>query len=259
MAIRRRVLCIAGMHRSGTSLTASWLQGCGLAIDNGRLLGAAAHNPRGHFEDWDLLAYHRQAITAQVQNSNGWKAFERRPLRFDWSSRAGLALEVAKRTIKYPTWGFKDPRSALFLDEWRWLVPGIRTLIVWRPAFEVVTSLERRSLEASRQGKHAEQLHVAADEGLLIWRAYNGVLLDYARRHPRTTIVTSLLTLLADDRSVFDRINALLGKRLSYSPLSRYADHELLHMGSGPADPLEHELAGISLRPLSSAPQQTFV
>jgi hypothetical protein len=115
-------------------------------------------------------------------------------------------------------------------------------------------SLERRSLRASHQGRHAAQLHVAADEGLLIWRAYNGVLLDYARRHPRTTIVTSLATLLANDRAVFDRINALVGRRLSYSPLSLYTDSELLHTESGPADPLEHQLADISLDLLPLAP-----
>ena len=243
---RRRVLNITGMHRSGTSLTASWLQGCGLVIDNGRLLGASAHNTRGHFEDSDLVEHHSHAIIAQVCNSSGWKTVEPRALRFQWRSRASLALEIAKRMMKYPTWGFKDPRSALFLDEWRWLAPGIRTLIVWRPACEVVMSLERRSFKASRDGKHAAKLLVAPDEGLLIWRAYNTLLLDYARRHPRTTLVTSLATLLAGDRAVFNRINTLLDSRLSYTPLSLYADAELLHGDRGPADPLEHQLAAIS-------------
>lgn len=244
--IRRRVLSITGMHRSGTSLTASWLQGCGLVIHNGRLLGPSAHNTQGHFEDSDLLEHHSHAITAQVSNSSGWKVLEPRPLRFHWRSRAGLAIEVAKRMMKYPTWGFKDPRSSLFLEEWRWLAPGIRTLIVWRPASEVVMSLERRSSAASRDRKHAGKLRVEPDEGLLIWRAYNTLLLDYAIRHPRTTIVTSLAALLAGDRAVFDRINRLLDSRLSYSPLSLYANPELLHGERGPADPLEHELAAVS-------------
>jgi hypothetical protein len=107
-------------------------------------------------------------------------------------------------------------------------------------------SLERRSFAASRDRKHAEKLRVEPGEGLLIWRAYNTLLLDYAIRHPRTTIVTSLAALLAGDRAVFDRINGLLDLRLSYSPLSLYANPELLHSESGPADPLERKLAAIS-------------
>ena len=48
------ILTIAGMHRSGTSLAASWLQGCGLVIDNGNLIPPHPDNPKGFFEDRDF-------------------------------------------------------------------------------------------------------------------------------------------------------------------------------------------------------------
>jgi hypothetical protein len=243
---RRRVLCITGMHRSGTSLTASWLQGCGLVIDNGRLLGPATGNERGHYEDLDIVDFQREAITAQVRESNGWKVHEGRPLHFSWRTRARLAVAVSRRMIKYPTWGFKDPRSALFLNDWRRLVPGIRTLIVWRPASDVAMSLERRASKAATNPKPNRKLSVASGEGLVIWRAYNRLLLDYARQHERTTIVTSLAALIANDRAVFERVNTLLDDRLSYAPLSSYAQDEMLHSDAGPADPMERELTAIS-------------
>jgi hypothetical protein len=242
----RRVLCITGMHRSGTSLTASWLQGCGLVIDNGRLLGACTGNERGHYEDLDIVDFQGRAIAAQVCESNGWKVHEGRPLHFSWRTRARLAVEVSRRMIKYPTWGFKDPRSALFLNEWSRLVPGIRTLIVWRPASEVARSLERRSSKAASNPKPNHKVFVASGEGLLIWRAYNRLLLDYARQHQRTTIVTSLAALLANDRAVFERVNKLLDDRLSYAPLSSYTEDELLHSDAGPPEPMERELTAIS-------------
>jgi len=234
------------MHRSGTSLTASWLQGCGLVIDNGRLLGAAGGNERGHYEDLDFLDFHRDAIAAQVRDSNGWKVHEGRPLHFSWRTRARLTVEVSRRMIKYPTWGFKDPRSTLFLNDWRRLVPGIRTLIVWRPASDVAMSLERRASKATSKPQPNLKVSVASGEGLLIWRAYNSLLLDYARQHQRTTVVTSLAALLANDRAVFERVNKLLDDRLSYAPLSSYADGELLHSAGGPAEPMERELTAIS-------------
>jgi hypothetical protein len=240
---RPRVLCITGMHRSATSLTASWLQGCGLVIDNGRLLGPATGNERGHFEDLDIFSLQSAAIAAQVSESNGWRVIDPVPLSFPWRVRATAAREVGRRMVKYPTWGFKDPRSSLFLDEWRRLIPGMATLIVWRPAAEVVDSLERRSMESN----DSFDVRVEPGEAYAIWRAYNTVLLDYARRHPRTTVVTSMEGLLRDDRAVFDAINGLLGDRLEYQPLTTFADESLLHHKPSAQDPIEVALASLSV------------
>jgi hypothetical protein len=231
------------MHRSATSLTASWLQGCGLVIDNGRLLGPGTGNERGHFEDLDIFRLQSAAIAARVPGSNGWRVSDPAQLRFPWRIRATAAREVARRMLKYPTWGFKDPRSTVFLDEWRRLVPGMATLIVWRPAAEVVASLERRSMESNG----SFDVRVEPGEAHAIWRAYNTVLLEHARRHPRTTVVTSMAGLLRDDRVVFDAVNRLLGDRLEYQPLTTFADGSLLHHESSEQDPIEVALASLSV------------
>ena len=76
-------------------------------------------------------------------------------------------------------------------------------------------SLERRASKAATNDKPNRKLSVASGEGLVIWRAYNRLLLDYARQHERTTIVTSLAALIANDRAVFERVNTLLDDRLS--------------------------------------------
>ena len=47
-------ICLAGMHRSGTSLTASWLSSCGLPLYLNQTWGASPGNPKGHFEDVDF-------------------------------------------------------------------------------------------------------------------------------------------------------------------------------------------------------------
>ena len=53
----RNVFIIAGMHRSGTSLTAALLQNVGVDIGQ-RLMGASYSNSKGHFENLDFVEFH---------------------------------------------------------------------------------------------------------------------------------------------------------------------------------------------------------
>ncbi len=48
-----RPVVIAGMHRSGTSLVASYLSSLGIGLGD-RLLSADANNRHGYFEDADF-------------------------------------------------------------------------------------------------------------------------------------------------------------------------------------------------------------
>jgi hypothetical protein len=68
-----KVLCIAGMHRSGTSLVTSWLQRCGLQIDDGQLLAANTGNPTGHFEDIEFnIVSLCDVVTPEAQYRKMW-------------------------------------------------------------------------------------------------------------------------------------------------------------------------------------------
>ena len=67
------VLCISGMHRSGTSLTASWLEYCDFLLHDGLLLEPDNANPKGYYEDLDFVQLHEDAIQAIDSNADGWK------------------------------------------------------------------------------------------------------------------------------------------------------------------------------------------
>jgi hypothetical protein len=120
---RELVLCV-GMHRSGTSLTASLLQAIGLPLP-GNLIAADVANPSGYFEN-------RSVVEAQEQLL--------RDLGVWWPSEAashGLP-EVLQQTPAYRAhveWlttylaeifrgqnsqlAIKDPRTSLLLPAWR--------------------------------------------------------------------------------------------------------------------------------------------
>ncbi|NJK60916.1 MAG: hypothetical protein HC918_12650, partial [Oscillatoriales cyanobacterium SM2_1_8] len=65
-------LVVAGMHRSGTSLTASLLQTLGTHLGQ-TLVAADRHNPKGYFEDLDFVTLQRQMLTAACPvDDGGW-------------------------------------------------------------------------------------------------------------------------------------------------------------------------------------------
>ena len=64
-------LVLCGMHRSGTSLTASLLATAGLHLGED-LLAASSGNQRGHFEDLEILTFHRNVLVANGLLSEGY-------------------------------------------------------------------------------------------------------------------------------------------------------------------------------------------
>lgn len=66
-----KCLIIVGMHRSGTSFTASVLKKAGLNIGD-KLLAAAEGNEFGHFENIDFYDFHIRVLSQQNYNKDGW-------------------------------------------------------------------------------------------------------------------------------------------------------------------------------------------
>jgi hypothetical protein len=211
------------MHRSGTSLFASWLQRCGLVIADRGLHPATAGNDLGHFEDVEFERLNRRAILRACEGSRGWVLPHAVDLHFSWRERSDARRLIRRRSRKYSVWGWKDPRSSLFLEEYERLIPGLKVCALWRPEAEVVDSLLRRAAVTENP-----QMLVTAEEALQCWRTYNGCIARYAAERPEV-LVLPLHALLDDDRATFDRVNRLLDGRLRYVPLRTVYDERLLH------------------------------
>lgn len=135
------VLVIAGMHRSGTSLITHWLHECGLQVGE-RLVGAGTGNVEGHFEDEDFFALHQQILVDNGAHPDGLGP----PATMTPNPReqAEMRALIAARNASHPQWGWKEPRTCLFLETYSALLPQAKYLVLLRDSEEVVHSLLKR-------------------------------------------------------------------------------------------------------------------
>jgi O-antigen biosynthesis protein len=173
-----RVLLLAGMHRSGTSMIANLLQTAGVDMGDEQLAPDIG-NPQGYFEDAVVQTFHREQM-AKAGITDGFTVSEDQvPIAVDDGARERAREIIASRGPK-ELWGWKDPRTALFLDLWGELLPDAKFLFVFRPPIAVLDSLMRR---ASNETVNADPA-----TGLVLWRLYNSEMLRFSNAHPERSM-----------------------------------------------------------------------
>ncbi len=202
-------LVIGGMHRSGTSLTASIMAAAGVHLGD-ELMAPAASNPKGHFEDLEFYELHQRILAAAGLSMEGFTC--QAAIDVPATARAEAADLVRRRRSANRTWGWKDPRTVLFLDFWAEMVPEARWLFVVRPPEEVIDSLFRRGDTA---------FVVNPRHAVDVWVAYSRRILDFVRRNPERATVVDVARVVADPAGLVRRASDLLGTELTI-PTSTY-------------------------------------
>ena len=112
-------VCVAGMHRSGTSMVARILSECGVYLgESDELLPPAKDNVAGHFEHQefvqlndDVLATLGGAWDVVPPRYAIWRRRRLEPLR-------ARAASLVERMRPHAPWRWKDPRTSLTLPFW---------------------------------------------------------------------------------------------------------------------------------------------
>ncbi len=209
---KQRVVIITGMHRSGTSLISNLLQKAGVNIGD-NLLGPDRGNLRGHFEDADFYHFHERALsrfgqTLLVQTPAALGEIT--------PTETEEALKLIKKRSNYQMWGWKDPRTALFLDFWRSALPQACYIFIYRHPIEVTLSLLRR-------GSDLEAV-VEPLIGLRTWQVYNQAILNFYQKHSELCLLVHISGFTTNIKASTE----LVAKKLSL-PLCSEGTQTLYH------------------------------
>ena len=141
--MQNRTLIILGMHRSGTSLITSWLHKCGLEVGES-LMEAGVGNIEGHFEDTEFYKMHMEILRDNNLNDSG--IIDQSVDHISSYHKEKIKSIIRVKNRLFGQWGWKDPRTCLFLKHYRELLPQAYYLVVVRDYHSVVVSLLKRTL-----------------------------------------------------------------------------------------------------------------
>ena len=187
-----KVLVCTGFHRSATSATANYLYDAGLPLGQNLMPGAIS-NPKGHFEDLDVVNLHDEQL---AQSATSWQFNDECELQ---STPGFLSSYIAMRNKQAPHWGVKDPRACLFLNEWhKALDKNGCFLFVARHWSSCVESLLHRhskdfahnipNLNADNAGmKFWLQPELAAR----MWLSYNQRIINFVKANKNVSLIVT--------------------------------------------------------------------
>ena len=159
-----RLICILGMHRSGTSCVTGSLQQAGLFLGNCHTWNP--HNKKGNRENQDFVDLNDAVLAA---NDGAW---DKPPRRSVWSpDQLASASALLEDNFGKSPLGFKDPRTLLVVEGWKQVFPEIQFVGVVRHPNAVAQSLQKRG-------------DMPSARALALWYAYNRVLLKEYRKRP---------------------------------------------------------------------------
>ena len=205
-AVYPPALGISGMHRSGTSLTASIVAAAGIHLGD-ELMAAGSGNPRGHFEDLAFYQLHQRILAANGLSLEGFTCHE--TIVVPPAARAEATELIGRRRANARPWGWKDPRTVLMLDFWAELLPEACWLFVVRPPENVVDALFRRGDPA---------FIVNPRHAIDVWVAYNRRILEFVHRNRNRAAVVDLDQVVADPAGLVATVANLLGTVLTPPP-----------------------------------------
>lgn len=184
-------LIITGMHRSGTSLMASLFQSAGLNIGK-NLLKAYKGNSKGHFENLDFFNFHRSVLHSQGINPDGWTLKDKILLN---PNQVQEAIGILEKNAISEFWGWKDPRTTLFLNFWYSLLPQAYFIFIYRHPLEVVDSLYRRNSDPIFNNK--------PNLAIEMWLHYNQKIVDFCNLNSDKCLLININQInLASERAI---------------------------------------------------------
>jgi hypothetical protein len=173
-----RLVCVLGMHRSGTSVITRMLNVLGVYLGpNERLMKPQEANPKGYWEH-QMITDLNDAILTRL----GGSCYEPPTFFPGWERAAELAdLRRKARAVIHEDfataecWGWKDPRTCLTLPFWQRLSPPTRYVVCLRNPVDVAHSLHRRD-------------GFSGEKSTRLWLTYLASALAHTAGHPRLLV-----------------------------------------------------------------------
>ena len=236
------VVCILGMHRSGTSMLSHWLQSMGLPIGID-LLRADFSNQKGHFEDTEFLTLHKQLLE-EVDFDNSGLFVDSTP-RLNGRQNEKIKKLIEKKSKLNSQWGWKEPRTCLFLSAYLSVIPQLNLLTIIRDYRQTISSLLYRDVlrvKALKYGGVRRRLNWELRKNGIIKSVirnnyenyerstiiyYDNILKALRASENSNCLVLEFRDLLNHDQNIYNYLTSQWNLKLDYLPFARIYDDKV--------------------------------
>ena len=212
--IPQNIIICTGFHRSGTSAMANYLSNSGVHM-GGDLVAAHISNIKGHYEDLKAVQLHDEQLRGVDSN---WQFHDEVTLCLKSGFLSGY---INERSAQNNSWGVKDPRICLFLDEWYRTLGDVASFVFivrhWSGCIESLLNRHSRELAYGLMDVNDENPHLKIwaqpDIAAKAWLAYNKRLIKFAKAHPDKVILCTQRALF-EGAPLIECINTRFGFEL---------------------------------------------
>lgn len=210
-----RLICVLGMHRSGTSCLTGSLQDAGLFL--GECHTWNPFNRKGNRENQQFVVLNDAILAA---NNGAWNKPPRKAIWHPEHEEQARDLLHAHKDVA--ALGFKDPRTLLVLEGWKRIYPAIEFIGIVRHPNAVAQSLENRE-------------RMPRSQALSLWYKYNKLLYKESKRSAFPMLCFD------EDEGVFHQKLDTAVQELNLGGEKkdqRFYDDELRTSNNGPQNPV---------------------
>jgi hypothetical protein len=196
------IVCILGMHRSGTSLVSRVLNVLGVYLGpEEHLMRPGSDNPAGYWESRPIKQINDEILSIL---GGSWQEPPTLPAGWERSPELASSRHRAREVIEgdfssSELWGFKDPRNSLTLPFWQRILDPMRYVICLRNPLDVAASARAR-----------EDDRVGFEQGITLWLIYVRAALAATAGHPRHLVFYE--DLMADPEPVVRELARFIGR-----------------------------------------------
>ena len=208
-------IVLTGMHRSGTSLFARYMQQCGMHIGTNLLQEGRA----GHSENRDFLMLH-----VKIMQREKIHVFDlQKPIRTSPQDKLD-AKKIYNKYANMPLWGFKDPRTCLFLDFWNQVNNTLKFIFIYRNPELVFQSLKRRSIPEDLYATGKGKSYVYD-----VWAYNNKRIVNFYENHKQRCLLFNIQHFIQYPHQIIRKINNKFGTNIRETPLDKIFKQSIIN------------------------------
>lgn len=180
--MKQKVVCVLGMHRSGTSMLTRIINLMGISLGNSEdIYQARTDNPEGFWEHGKIVSVHDGILSVL---GSSWESTV--PLPDKWwellevkEYKKELVKIINDQFIDIPIWAFKDPRTCIMMPLWKEIFDELNLepvfIIPIRNPIDIASSIKKRD-------------RIPLNQGIRLWYYYMINILEGTKNYNRLFI-----------------------------------------------------------------------